>query len=96
MKKWIIRKIKTYRDFWLNYNWFIKFQIWDNIFESSNVDSFLNDYKNKYYNIESVAWCDFKVLREYRQSDGFVFEIELISRVFNSSWVLSYLYYNES
>lgn len=91
MKKWIIRKIKIYRDFWLNYKWFILFQIWDEIYESSNIDIFLRDYKNKYHNIENVAWCDFKVLREYKKSDWCIFEIELISSVFNVNRIVSYL-----
>lgn len=91
MKKWIIRKIKIYRDFWLNYKWFILFQIWDEIYESSNIEIFLRDYKNKYHNIENVAWCDFKVLRQYKQDNWFVFEIELISSVFNANRIVSYL-----
>jgi hypothetical protein len=95
MRKWLITNLSLYRNFWLHYDWIIKFQIWDKIYESSKLNDFIRDYWNRYNNLSDIKGSDFRVLSQYRQWNNIVFEIELINKTFNPNKVISYLYFEE-
>jgi len=95
MPKWVITNITIYRDYWIKYDWFIKFRIWNKYYHCSNIDSFMKAYnKNRNWNINDVKWSDFKVLWEYKKADKWaIFEIELIDRAFNPNKEITYIYW---
>lgn len=97
MKKWIITKIEINRIYWVGYNWFIDFKVWDNRYHCSNINNFMKAYnKDRRSNIESIKWSDFRVLSEYKKSDKWLlFEIELINRDFNPDKKITYIYWEK-
>lgn len=90
----MITNLSLYKNFWLHYDWIIKFQIWDKKYESAKIDDIVKDYWNRYINLTDITGSDFRLLNKYNQSDSIIFEIELINDIINPKKFINYLYSN--
>lgn len=97
MKKWMITNLNIYKNYGLNYEWYIEFRIWDEKFYCDEVNKFIKDIiinKRAKYEciINDIRWVDFYVYNWYNKWDwGYVYEIEINNSLINPNKITSFL-----